>query len=357
MTAMNDNLIAICLYIGILLMAGTVLVLTIVYFVRPNTAQKPQLVGADIKPVTEDAKPAHKKIHFKFPVIKMKLKKPEIATAVQKRPKKKSKDVVVNAVETNKLENKANESVTVIVPGKSENEEKQVAAILESKKPENNEKPVMPVVEAKRTEFKEAAAVKPSVAESRENKDIQPEVKLEVKTEKELKTNVLSQPITVNSEKQEPPIPQETPKPVIIEAAPVPLPPSAEVAKPAPDTVSHSTSEKEKPTAVEAIKKESETEMDVKNVKSTAGTASETPSTPPVTVKITTTTTATASSAAQKKGPEQKTSLDDFSQMFAKEMVDDSEATKLAKDMKEVEIDSLVKDGQDLVALLKRGRS
>jgi len=43
--------------------------------------------------------------------------------------------------------------------------------------------------------------------------------------------------------------------------------------------------------------------------------------------------------------------------MFAKEVVDDSEATKLAKDMKEVEIDSLVRDGQDLVALLKKSRS
>ena len=94
------------------------------------------------------------------------------------------------------------------------------------------------------------------------------------------------------------------------------------------------------------------------NVKTFTTAAAEKPQTSPVMVKTTTTTTTvTASSSAPKKGLEQKTSLDDFSQMFAKEVVDDSEATKLAKDMKEVEIESLVKDGQDLVALLKRGRS
>jgi hypothetical protein len=61
--------------------------------------------------------------------------------------------------------------------------------------------------------------------------------------------------------------------------------------------------------------------------------------------------------APAKKPPEQKSSLADLSKMFSKEAADDSEATKLAKEMKEVEIDNLVKDSQDLISMLKRGRS
>ena len=50
---MNGNIIAICLYFGIMLMAAAVLVLTIVYFVRPNSAKKTAPAAMESKPVTK----------------------------------------------------------------------------------------------------------------------------------------------------------------------------------------------------------------------------------------------------------------------------------------------------------------
>ena len=44
---MSENLIAIILYIGILLMAGTVLVLTIIYFVKPAAGARSAAVSGD----------------------------------------------------------------------------------------------------------------------------------------------------------------------------------------------------------------------------------------------------------------------------------------------------------------------
>ena len=46
---MSENMIAICLYIGILLMAGTVLVLTIIYFVRPPSTKTNATTTSDVK--------------------------------------------------------------------------------------------------------------------------------------------------------------------------------------------------------------------------------------------------------------------------------------------------------------------
>ena len=362
---MSDNIIAICLYIGIMAMAGTVLVLTIVYFVKPNPAKqaqssapsdnkpviddtrparkklflkfpaiknkskkkgKEQSATADIKPIADNSEPAHKKNRLKFPVIKMKSKKTDSSVVVKKLPKMKPKAVVPPAVKIKEPENKGNESAIVVPPGKSENEEKQGAAKLESQKPENNEKLIPSLIAVEKSEIKETTGGKSSVEALPENKDLKPQIKPVAQSEMNPAPAPAVQPVPVKSE------------------------------KPETDTADPSVIEKEKPAAMEAAKKEPEPKMDNKNVK-TITNATENPPIPPVTVKTTTTTTTTASSSAPKKGPEQKPSLDDFSQMFAKEVVDDSEATKLAKDMKEVEIDSLVKDGQDLVALLKRGRS
>jgi hypothetical protein len=391
MATMSDNIIAICLYIGIMAMAGTVLVLTIVYFVKPNPAkkaqssapadykpviddtkparkklrfnfpaikaksqknEKKQTAAADIKPITGNSEPVRKKIRLKFPGIKMKSKKTDSVVVSKKRPKMKLKDVVVHDTEVNKYENKVNESATVMSPGKSENEEKHVAAILEPTKL------VTPVLETNKAEIKETTAVKSSVEASQENKDVKLEIKAVEKPEINPGPAAAVQPVHLKSEKPELSVPKETLKPMVTESVTILPPPAGEAGKPKPDTADLSVIEKEKPASIEAVKKESEPKMDNKNVKTGTTAAAENPQTPPVTVKTTTTTTTTtANSAAPKKAPEQKTSLDDFSQMFAKEVVDDSEATKLAKDMKEVEIDSLVKDGQDLVALLKRGRS
>jgi hypothetical protein len=301
---MSDNMIAICLYIGIMFMAGTVLVLTVVYFVKPPSTKTKESLTSDIKPTI-------KKKVFKILVIKVKSKKTETAGAEIKKPENKTKEAVP-PVESTIPENKNNENTPVIMP----------------KKPEN----------------KEVTVVKPSAEVRPENKDIKPEVKA-VKPEKELNSIVMSQPAVTKNEKQDQSIPAQTPKTTVIAAASISL---------KPETDTHSSNEKEKPTAIEAVKKELEPKMDNKNAKPAANVAAERPQNATVTVK---TNLAATSPATGKKGPEQKPSLDDFSKMFSKEAVDDSEATKLAKDMKEVEIDSLVKDGQDLIALLKRGRN
>ena len=49
---MSENMIAICLYIGIFLMAGTVLVLTIIYFVK--TCHQPERVPTRTSEVKQD---------------------------------------------------------------------------------------------------------------------------------------------------------------------------------------------------------------------------------------------------------------------------------------------------------------
>jgi hypothetical protein len=305
MITVSDNMIAIGLYIGIMLMAGTVLVLTIVYFVKPTSTKTKESSTSDIKATI-------KKKVFKIPAIKVKSKKTETAAVEIKKPENQTKEVVP-PVESTKPEYKNNKVTPVIVPIKPENEEVTV--------------------------IKTPAEVRP------ENKNAKPEVKTAVKPEKELDPIVVSQPEVIKNKKQDQSVPMETPKAAVITATPL---------SPKPETDNHSLDEKEQPAAVEAVKKELEPKMDNKNVKPAANVAAEKPQNATVTVK---TTIVAASPAAGKKGPEQKPSLDDFSKMFSKEAVDDSEATKLAKEMKEVEIDSLVKDGQDLIALLKRGRS
>ena len=58
----------------------------------------------------------------------------------------------------------------------------------------------------------------------------------------------------------------------------------------------------------------------------------------------------------EKKGPEPN-SLGDLSKMFSKDVAEDTEATKLAKNLKDVDITGLLKDGQDLISFLKKGWS
>ncbi|MBN1368573.1 MAG: hypothetical protein JW967_11670 [Dehalococcoidales bacterium] len=58
-----------------------------------------------------------------------------------------------------------------------------------------------------------------------------------------------------------------------------------------------------------------------------------------------------------KKTPEPISSLGDLSKMFSKEIVEDTEATKLARDLKDVDIGNLIEDSKNLIALLKNNRS
>ena len=111
---MSDNLIAIFLYVGIMLMAATVLVLTIIYFVRPNSAKKAgiaeiqpgakknkftfRLIKAKsqkkekITPIINESKSISERKTITFPAIKMKLIKSKTA-AVKHEPKKNTENV------------------------------------------------------------------------------------------------------------------------------------------------------------------------------------------------------------------------------------------------------------------------
>jgi hypothetical protein len=400
MTTMSENTIAICLYIGIMAMAGTVLVLTIVYFVRPNPAKKAPPASADAQPDIESNKPARKKLQFKFPVIKAKSQKtgkaqpaaadikpvnqsvkparkklqfkfPAIKAKSQKTGKAQpaaadAKPVIESTKPARKklqlkfpalkMKLKKTDSAVVLEKQPKMKSKEAVTPVIDINQPENLWKSVLPRVETKKEETKEKPAAPVVAAEKSQTKDVKPEIKSTAKPEIKPGTVITAQPAPAKSEKPEQPVPKEILMPVVTASLPVALPPSAEAGKPKPDAVVPIANVKEKPAAVEAVKKEPEPKMDNKNMKPVANTAAEKPPTPPVAVK-TATTTAAPGPAAAKKAPEPKTSLDDFSKMFAKETVDDSEATKLAKDMKEVEVDSLLKESRDLVALLKRGRS
>ena len=91
---MSENMIAIYLYIGILLMAGTVLVLTVIYFVRSpitrtgaektETETETQTVNETETGPIEITQPKVKKV-FKMPFIKAK------SDAIVKPVKEKNK--------------------------------------------------------------------------------------------------------------------------------------------------------------------------------------------------------------------------------------------------------------------------
>ena len=196
-----------------------------------------------------------------------------------------------------------------------------------------------------KTQNKEVNSVKQVVEVRPVDNEKIPEIVLAVKPEKELNTNIVSQSIGLKSENQEPQLTKETPKTEAVVSPQSSPKPDSDVIKTEPDSNSHSSNINDKPANVEAAKKESETKMDIKNVKEPTKSAVEKDQTTHVIVKP---AAPAANAVVGKKGPGQKTSLDDLSKMFAKEVVDDNEATKLAQDMKDVEIDNLVKDGQDL---------
>lgn len=384
---MNANTIAIFLYVGIMLMAATVLVLTIIYFVRPNSAKQSGTAFAEIQPeakinkfafrlikakspkkekiasIIAESKSIRERKTIKFLAIKLKLIKSKMAP-LKHELKKNANNVKPVAAS---VEHPHQEKVPIVVAKLSnpdilaipnakanqlvnpEDKEAMASHVVELKELVNSENGVSMVSNVEMAEDKKAAEVKLTQQTSPENKDAVPGAKLAVAPEKAV--------IPTDSGGQEG---LETEQPELSKPAVVLLVPNS--TKLPSDIVPQTIEEKrqtlnenEKPFADTAVKKESEPKMDNKNVKTVTGIP-EKPPTQPVVVKTTTITTM-ANADAAKRIPEQKPSLDDFSKMFAKETVDDSEATKLAKDMKDVEIDCLLKEGQDLAALLKRGRS
>jgi hypothetical protein len=129
-------------------------------------------------------------------------------------------------------------------------------------------------------------------------------------------------------------------------------PPAPAAAKPAPAVNNNGANDKNKADITKPVTKEIKPEMGNKDVKQPEKPAAEKAPAPPA-VKP---PASPAPAPAEAKKPSEFSSLGDLSKMFAKEVVDDSEATKLAKNMKDVEINDLLKNGHDIVNLLKRGR-
>jgi len=311
---MGENMIAICLYICILLMAGTVLVLTIMYFVKPGSVKTS--TPAECERATDTMPPK------------------------TEEGKANSDETYIPTMKTEEPKQKVEEVIPAIEPDKAENKGKDTIQAIENKEPENQEA----------TPVKSVGEVRP--AASGKNSTIV----VAVKPEKDLNTNVPSQSVDSKKEKKDTPIPEEitTAKPIVLQSVKKPNP---EVVKPTSENDTNTTAgkkESEQIVKAEAIKKEPESKMDNKNVKQPAVATMEKPKTTTEAAKPAVSPT---NSVLGKKAQDQKTSLGDLSKMFSKEVVDDNEATKLAKDMKDVEIRGLIKDGQDIINLLKRNRS
>ena len=330
---MSQNIIAICLYIGIFLMAGTVLVLTVIYFIRPPSTRTGHAVKSDITQTKE------------IPLEKVRVKKLG------------SVKTFMSGLKIKKFKGKG----SVVDSKQIDDKNKAAAPNIGSKQPQNVEKVVLPAIKLTKPENKVVTAEKQTGEVRPENNDEAPKA-ADVKTEQEPNTNTAPPSVGVKNEKHDQVLPKPVPKVEIVKPAQnQPPKPASDIVKPEPDNEKHGSNEKDKPAAVEAIKKEPELKkkepepkMDIKNVKSQTNITSEKSKIEPEKNKPDTPTITVVNG---KKGTEQKSSLDDFSNMFSKEIADDSEATKLAKDLKDVEITSLVKDGQDLINLLKRNRS
>ena len=354
---MDENMIAICLYIGILLMAGAVLVLTIIYFVRPPATrtgvvktetnkglnETPDEMGpkmADTRQSTEGKAPAlvFDENNSEKPVELTKGSETKKISAIKLKP----------AAGINESEKKDMNRFKIRL-GKRKTEKSETPFIRETRLQEQDEKMPLSKLINKSVNREIPLAVAPTgVTQAKtavaQKKDILAKSEPEDKNYRPNHQITLAMGETQPREKQ-----TELPK--------VEISPSAQnsvksiVAEATPNLEEKDKDHIEKAN-VELVKKESEVKMDIKNVEKAHSETdnlhiSESSAKPAVIV----------TNIEAKKTPEQKSSLDDLSKMFSKEVTDDNEATKLAKDMKDVEIDSLLKDGNDLVNLLKRFRS
>lgn len=271
---MNENTIAIVLYISILLMATTVLVLTIIYFFRPNSARTKTSDGK------QNMNAAAAPVQVQLP------------------------ETVTSSVES---EVPVDKSTSTLNP--------------------SNE--IQPAVEEKI-----------------------PELELSIKASEELKINETLKSSNLISENQGQKISNEISNAETQPANNLPGP-IGEVAAAGLDEKNPGLIENELTNIIESGRKESELTMDTKHMKQSIKAETE---------KTPVTSDAVKSVSPDKvllgkKAPENKTSLDELSKMFSKEVTEDTEVDKLAKEMKEVEVNNLVKDGLDLIYLLKQRRS
>ena len=211
---MSENIIAICLYIGIMLMAGTVLVLTVVYFVKPGSNKKIEPAAAAAETVVTAAEPAAvtavpniKKRSFNIRSLKI--------TAMREKPEKAN----IPVKKPGKPEKPEKQAVIAAATKPPEAEMKDTAALVENKKTDDKVKAATPAVETKKQENKVVVPAKEPAAAIPENNGKTPKAAA-VKPEKEVVLNNPPQPVVGKSEKPEEPLSKEVPKVKVILPAP-----------------------------------------------------------------------------------------------------------------------------------------
>jgi hypothetical protein len=336
---MSQFTIALCFFIAILAMAGTVLVLTIIYFFR-QTSNRSQAATSGTRPAKETGTPVTEK--SAAPPVKP--EKPARKNGFfwnrKKKAGKEQKEKVIPAVHT------APPAVEVKSPPLKVFKPQQAARLKTLFgglfKTGGRKKPgkAKPTVNTTVYDSAVVAAVASPVAVPAE---VLPKPAPEVNIRPALK------PVTPVAAAAAPKfiLPK---KPVPVAGVNIDLPPVS-VKNMMPGTPAAPVIGANDKNIVELTKpvaKEIKPEMGNKDVKQPEKPAAEKAPAPP-TVKP-----PASPAPVEPKKVSEFSSLGDLSKMFAKEVVDDSEATKLAKNMKDVEISDLLKSGHDIADLLKR---
>jgi hypothetical protein len=296
---MNENAIAIILYISFLLMAGIVLVLTYIYFIGKTSSKTRNAITSDSK---------------------------------QSREKKLLK-ILPGEVQTEKI------IMPLIDNNKTEDSNERIGSNLEVKPNAKETTPAKILIEPLPTDNK-----------------IMPNNVSDVKSKPQLDNYVISQPIDSKNETKEQLILKETPMVEVLVAqqnsqqtehnvinlhfATNPLDSNGK------DGNKHNVK-------IESEKRELKHEMDINNQKLPANSEVEKTRITSVNNNPSAPLTNTPGGI---KSPEPNTSLNDLSKMFSREVAEDSEASKLAKDMENIDTYSLLKCGQELTELFKQNR-
>ncbi len=337
---MSQFTIALCFFIAILAMAGTVLVLTIIYFFR-QTSSRSQAAASSAGPAKETGTPVTEK--SAAPPVKpgKPARKNGFFWNRKKKAGKEQKEKVIPAVHTAPPAVEAKSPpLKVFKPQQLARLKTLFGGLLKTggRKKLGKAKPTV------NTTVYDSAVVAAAVASS-----VAVPAKVPPKPAPEVNVRPAPKPVTPVAAAATPKfvLPK---KPVPVAGVNIDLPPVS-VKNMMPGTPAApviGANDKNKVELTKPVAKEIKPEMGNKDVKQPEKPAAEkAPAPPPVKPPA-------SPAPAEPKKVSEFSSLGDLSKMFSKEVVDDSEATKLAKNMKDVEISDLLKSGHDIADLLKR---
>jgi hypothetical protein len=366
---MSQYTLALCFFIVILAMAGTVLVLTIIYFFR-QTSNRARVTASGTGLAEETGQPAAGKTIVKPSRPEQPVRKSRFFWNRKKDSRPAKKEKVYPAVSNQEGVTEAKRSP--VFTTRPEQPVKKSAGFWSRFKVGGKKKLTKEPPSVNTTVY-DAAVVAATVSDAAlvstpvKKAEASPRPAPGVKTEPALKpvtsvaagaapkfilpkkpvpaadVNIDLPPVSVKNMMPGTPLKSDT------KAIPPPIP-SPVAVKSTPIAANTGAIDKNKVELVKPAVKENKPEMGNKDVKQPEKPAAEKAPAPPA-VKP---PPSTAPAPPEAKKSNDFSSLGDLSKMFAKEVVDDSEATKLAKNMKDVEINDLLKSGQDIANLLKR---